>query len=100
MVARTAPLHHRVLGRHSFHIVARQVVEQDVELGGKQLAIALPQMLFQLRLVRQDPIQAALQPRVIIVLNDAQYVTQGRGREPPLFDCQFVARGAQLVDGP
>ncbi len=60
VVARISPFHQGVFRRHSFHLAAGQSVEQHVELGREQLALALLQMLFPLGLVRQEVIPAAV----------------------------------------
>ena len=43
----------------------RQIVQQHVELGSEQFAVALLEMPLQLRLVWQNPVQAAVQTRVV-----------------------------------
>ena len=53
MIAAIAPPQHRVLRGGPFHIAARQVIEQDVELRGKQLAVARGEMPLERRLVWQ-----------------------------------------------
>src|SRR6266699_2685333 len=99
VIARVAVAHHRILFRRTLHIRARQIVEQHVELGAEQLAVALLQMLLQLRLVRQNPVQASVQPRVVdLAFFDTQQIIQRGGWIPALFDRQFAARCAQPVN--
>ena len=87
MVARVAALHHRILQGRSFDVAAGQIVEQHVELGGEQLPPALLEMTLQLRLVRQQPVQTAVQPRVVdLGVFDPQQIVQRRGRIPALLD--------------
>ena len=100
MIARIAAAHHRILFRRSFHVRARQVVEQHIELGSEQLAITLLEMPLQLRLVRQNPVQTAVQPRVVdLAFFDLQQIIQRRRWIPALLDRQLAARRAQPVDG-
>jgi hypothetical protein len=56
-------------------------------------------MLFQLRLVRQDPVQTAIQTRVVdLAFFDFPQIIQRRRRLPALLDRQLAARRAQSVD--
>ena len=56
-------------------------------------------MPFQLRLVRQNPVQTAVQARVVdLALFDLQQIVQRGGRIPALLDSQFAARRAQTID--
>ena len=81
------------------HIRAGQVVEQHIELGSEQLAVSLLEVLLQLRLVRQTPIQATIQARVVdLAFLDPQQIVQRRRWIPALFNCQFAAWRAQPVD--
>src|SRR5581483_5817241 len=99
MIARVTAPHHRILLRRTFHIRARQIVEQHVELGAEQLAVALLEMLLQLRFVRQNPVQATVQPRVVdLAFFNPQQIIQRSGWIPALFNRQFAARRAQPVD--
>lgn len=57
-------------------------------------------MLLQLRLVRQYPIQATVQTRVVdLALLDPQQIIPRGGRVPALFDSQLTARRTPTVDG-
>src|SRR5882724_7317107 len=67
MIARVTATHHRILFRGAFHVGAGQVIEQHIELGSEQLAVALLEMLFQFRLVRQNPVQTPVQALSLIL---------------------------------
>src|SRR6266704_3060992 len=57
-------------------------------------------MLFQPALVGQDPIQAAIQARVVdLALSDLQQIIQRRRRIPAFLDRQLTARRTEPVDG-
>jgi hypothetical protein len=56
-------------------------------------------MPFQLRLVRQNAVQTAVQARVVdLAVFDFQQIIQRGGRIPALLDSQFAARRAQTID--
>src|SRR5580704_18385289 len=56
-------------------------------------------MSFQLRLVRQNTVQTAVQARVIdLAIFDLQQIVQRGGRIPALLDSQFASRRAQTID--
>jgi hypothetical protein len=85
--------------RRAFHIRASEIVKQHVELGSEQLAVSLLEVLLQLRLVRQNPIQTAVQARVVdLAVCDPQEVVQRRRWIPALFNRQFAAWRTQPVD--
>jgi hypothetical protein len=50
-----------VVGRIALEIGARQIIEQNVKFGSKQILPALPQMTEKRRLVRKQFIQAAVE---------------------------------------
>ncbi len=60
MVARVAAAYHRVLFRGPLHVRAGQIIKQYIELSPEQFAVALLQMPFELRLMRQDTVQTAI----------------------------------------
>ena len=64
MITGISATHHRILFRRSFHVRARQVVEQHVELRSEQLAVTLFEMALQFGLMRQDPVRTTVQARV------------------------------------
>jgi hypothetical protein len=99
VIARVAALQHRILFRPALHIAARQVIEENIKLGGEQFAIALLQMLLQFRLVRQRTVQAAVQACIVDGPHrKAQQVIQRRRRIPALLNSQFARGRAQAVD--
>ena len=56
-------------------------------------------MLLQLCLVRQNPIQTAVQPRVVdLAFLDRQQIIQRRAGIPALFNPQLAARRTQPID--
>jgi hypothetical protein len=86
-------------GRLAFKVGARQIVEQDVEGGAEQVAPFLGQVLLEGGLVRDDPVQAAVEP--VLACHGRIGVEQEvhRGLREPLFvDVQFAARIEQPVD--
>src|SRR5271166_1748459 len=66
-----------------------------VRLGPEQRAVAFFQMPLQLRLVRQNAVQAAIQARIVdLAFFDLQQIVQRGGWIPALLDSQFAARRA------
>ena len=56
-------------------------------------------MPLQLRLVRQNAIQTAVQARVVdLPVLDPQQIVEGGGWIPALLDGQFTARRAETID--
>src|SRR3954452_13906369 len=99
MIARVAAAHHGIAFRRSFHVGARQIVKQYIERGAEQLAVALLQMLLQFRFVRQNAVQAAVEPCVIdLAVFDPQQVVQCCRWIPSLLNRQFAAWRAQAID--
>src|SRR5262249_33615241 len=79
MIARVAAHHHRILFRRALHVRAGQVIEQHIELRHEQLTVTLFEMLLQLRLVRQNPVQTPVQPGVVdLAFLDLEQIIQSR----------------------
>src|SRR5262249_8376337 len=79
MIARVAAHHHRILFRRALHLRAGQVIEQHIELRPEQLTVTLFEMLLQLRLVRQNPVQTPVQPGVVdLAFLDLEQIIQSR----------------------
>ena len=99
MIAGMTAAHHRILFRRAFYICACQVVKQYVEFCTEQRAVTIFQMPFQLRLLRQDTVQAPIQPRVVkLAFFDGEQVIQRCRGIPALFNSQLAAWRAQPVD--
>jgi hypothetical protein len=100
VIARIAAPHLGIARGVPFDVGAGEIVEQDLELGAEQLAIALRQVVLERRLVRQEQIQAAVETIGVDALPlDAQDVIQRGAAVPPRFDGQLTARRAQPIDG-
>src|SRR5262249_34910634 len=93
---RVAALGLRVGGGLALEVGAGNVVEQQVVLQAEQAPQPPLQVQFQHRLVRQQPVQGAVEPVVVdLVVGDAQQVAQGGAAEPVLGDVQFAGRLAE-----
>ncbi len=99
MIAAIAATHHRILRRGAFDITAREVVQQDVELRRKQLAVARGQMALERGLLRQQVIERPIEPSVIDrAVRNMQEVVQRCRRIPAFFNRQLTPRRAQPID--
>ena len=99
MIATIAAPHHRILRRGAFHVTAREVVQQDVELRREQLAVARREMALECGLLRQQVIQRAIEPGVIDrALGNMQQIVERRRRIPPLFNGQLASGRAESID--
>jgi len=99
MIPRVTAPHHRVLLGCAFHVAAGQVIEQHVVLGGEQLAVAFHQVPLKAGLVRDQPVQAPIEPRVVDLARlDVQQIIQRSAGVPAFFNGQLTAWRAQAVD--
>ena len=99
VIAGIAATNHWVLLRRAFHIGAGQVVEQHIELGAEQRAVAFFQVPLQLRFVRQNAVQTAVETRVVdLAIFDPQQIVERGGWIPALLDGQFAAGRAEAID--
>lgn len=81
----------------AFHKTARQIVEQHIELGLAQFAVASSQMPLNLRL-RQQPVQAVIAVRVVNpAVFDPADVDKCPGKYPVPFNRQFASRCTHSV---
>ena len=98
MIAAVAALGQRVALGQAFEVGAGHIVEQQVVLQREQLAQPAAQMLLEGLLVRQQPIQGAVETIVVDPLHwQPQQILQ-RGRAiPVLGDVQFAGRFGQAA---
>lgn len=100
VVPGVAALHAGVGGRQALHVRAGEVVQQHLVLRAEQFPIAGAQVLFQRGLVREEPVEAAVEP-VGVHLGGVhpEEIVQGRAPVPAGLDGEFAPGGAEPVDG-
>ena len=96
VIAGIAALRLRVGRRLALEIGARDVIEQHFVLNREQLAAALRQMRFQRRLVREQMIEAAIEPILVdLLIAKLQQIAKRRAPVPVLGNVQFARRLAE-----
>lgn len=100
VIARVAPAHLGIGRGQALDVGTRQIVEEDLVLGPEQFPVARGQVLLEGPLVRQEPIQAAVEAVGVHARGrNAQQIIQRGARVPARFDGQLTAGRAQAVDG-
>jgi len=99
VIARVAASHLGIGRGLALDVGTRQVVEQQLELGSEELAVAGRQMTLQRGLVGQQPIETPVEPVGVDLRRvDAEEVIQRGAAEPAGLDAQLAARRTESID--
>jgi len=91
MIAGIAALRLRICLGLTFKVGARNVIEQHLVLDCKQLAAALRQMRFELRLVCEQMIEATIKPILVdLLVSELQQIGKCRAPIPILGNVQLA----------